>query len=284
MWAAAAAYDPRRYPELEARMDELRAAAADGGRNGRELSLLLAAVDAGRGDRVGEIVERVDRALDGGRLLADVGAGAWSLPQATIALLFVDEVERSTALSEAMLRDARARGSVRGYVVASGCAMFNRTRAGDLNDAEVDLRTLLAIVHEHGLLFGIPSGIRWGIEALLERPDLADVAAFAETVELPPGLGETVSGAWVLESQGRLRLVAGDRAGAATAIRAAGAVYRGLKLSNPAFHGWRSTLALAIDDRDEALALTREELDDARRIGLPRGIGVALRTLGAARR
>ena len=42
------------------------------------------------------------------------------LPQATLALLFVDEVERSTALSEAMLRDARARGSVRGYVVASG--------------------------------------------------------------------------------------------------------------------------------------------------------------------
>jgi DNA-binding CsgD family transcriptional regulator len=50
----------------------------------------------------------------------------------------------------------------------------------------------------------------------------------------------------------------------------------------PTYTSWRSAVALGLpaSRRDEALALAREELDRARRSGLPRPEGVSLRTLG----
>ena len=197
--------------------------AADGAATDRGALTAAGRVDAGRGERVSEIAERVERALDHGRLLAYGGPGSWSFPQATIALLFVDEVERSTALSEAMLHDARERGSVRGYVVGLGLRMYRpHTRAGNLNDAEVDLRHLRS---RSSTSTASCSASRPACGGGSRRSSNARTSPTSppspRPIELPPGLGETVSGAWVLESQGRLRSVAGDRAGAAKAIRAA---------------------------------------------------------------
>jgi DNA-binding CsgD family transcriptional regulator len=56
-------------------------------------------------------------------------------------------------------------------------------------------------------------------------------------------------------------------------------------MRNPAQLAWRSHLALALlalDRRDEALELAREEVELARAWGAPRVIGVALRTQGRA--
>ena len=56
-------------------------------------------------------------------------------------------------------------------------------------------------------------------------------------------------------------------------------------MRNPAMLAWRSHLALpllALDRREEALELAREEVDLARAWGAPRAIGVALRTRGLA--
>jgi DNA-binding CsgD family transcriptional regulator len=57
------------------------------------------------------------------------------------------------------------------------------------------------------------------------------------------------------------------------------------ELRNPAVLAWRSHLALtllALDRRDEALELAREEVELAREWGAPRPIGVALRVQGLA--
>jgi DNA-binding CsgD family transcriptional regulator len=57
------------------------------------------------------------------------------------------------------------------------------------------------------------------------------------------------------------------------------------EMRNPAVVAWRSHLALALlalDRREEALELAREEVELARAWGSPRPIGVALRTLGLA--
>jgi DNA-binding CsgD family transcriptional regulator len=57
------------------------------------------------------------------------------------------------------------------------------------------------------------------------------------------------------------------------------------EMRNPAVVAWRSHRALALlalDRRDEALELAREEVELARPWGSPRPIGVALRTLGLA--
>jgi DNA-binding CsgD family transcriptional regulator len=57
----------------------------------------------------------------------------------------------------------------------------------------------------------------------------------------------------------------------------------GVEVSGPAPAHWRASAALALErrgDREEALALAREELEEARLFGTPRALGVALRSAG----
>jgi DNA-binding CsgD family transcriptional regulator len=279
MWATAAVYDPRLVGALEPRLEELRASADRGGAAGRPLMLLLAALDANRGERLGEIVARVERGLDDGRFLADEHGHAWALPQALMALMYVDELDRAAALADAMVRDARAQASVRGYIAAGGMRMHIRAQAGDLAGTAGDLPNLLALAQETSMLLGIPSALRYAFDAILERPELADLEALAEQVELPPGFAGTVSGAYMLEVRGRLKLARGDADAAAALLRRAGETYAALSFRNPVFYAWRSWLALAVGGA-EGRALVADELADARRTGLPRAIGVALRTIG----
>ena len=114
---------------------------------------------------------------------------------------------------------------------------------------------------------------------MLERPEAADLVAFAQTYELPPSLASTVSGAWVLEVRGHLHLHAGEAAAGIDALRRAGRIFTALGCENVGSFTWRSALALAVE-AEEGLALAREQLASAERCGLPRGIGVAQRTLG----
>ena len=278
--AAAATYDPRLVEAFEPQLDELHRQALAGGAAGRPLALLLAASRAHRGERIDEVVGLVEHGLDGGRLLAEEHGDAWPFPEAMMALVGIDELDRAERLDDELLADARARGSMRGFVVAIAVRVQVRAFRGDLNGTEADVRTGIALAQEHGMLFGLASMLRWGMDAMLERPDLADVAAFAESLELPPGLASTVSGGWMHEVRGNVRLQAGDRAAAVDALRRAGEIFEALRFRNTGAYAWRSALALATGDPGEARALARAELEDARRVGLARGIGVATRTLG----
>jgi DNA-binding CsgD family transcriptional regulator len=80
------------------------------------------------------------------------------------------------------------------------------------------------------------------------------------------------------EARARLRLVRGDRAGAVADLRLAAEVYVPLRIS-PIRSSWRSLLALALapDDREEAMTWAAEEVDLAEQAGLPRPLGIALR-------
>src|SRR5262249_23414575 len=120
-----------------------------------------------------------------------------------------------------------------------------------------------------------------GADALIERPELADVAALATGIELDPDLARTASGAILREVRGRLALAAGDFAAARAELQAAAGTYESLHLLNPST-GWRSALALTLAAHDprEARGLATRELDPARRAGLRGPAGVALRTRG----
>jgi DNA-binding CsgD family transcriptional regulator len=120
------------------------------------------------------------------------------------------------------------------------------------------------------------------VEAILERPQLDDVAGLVETLELPPELAGTVSDAWLREARARLALSRGPSETAIEDLRIAGRVHSLLHTGNPNTCGWRSHLALALapTDPDEASRLAAEELELARAVGLPRAEGVALRTAG----
>ena len=75
------------------------------------------------------------------------------------------------------------------------------------------MRAALAVIEEHELLFAMPITLWYAKEALLERPSLADVAGRARESSSRRGMDGTMSGAWLRELRGQLRLQARDVTG-----------------------------------------------------------------------
>lgn len=282
--AGSAVYDRRIVGEFDRRLPELRELVARAGDPARSLALLLAAAAAFRGEPAREVVGYVDRGWDGGRALSG-GFDEWTLGQGIAALVIIDNLERARELTDEVLADARVRGSLFGYLVGTMYRGWIEARAGHVNAAEAEFRAALEPMREHGLSFGLPSVLGLAVEVLVERPQAGDMAAVIETVKLG-SLVETFSGALLLEVRGRLRHLSGQTASGIDDLRTAGEICRALGFCNPNGTGWRSALALMLggDERAEAQRLAEEELADAVATGQPRGIGVALRTLGQLER
>jgi DNA-binding CsgD family transcriptional regulator len=276
-----AAYDPRLVTRFDRRQGVLRTAIADGVATARAPALLLAAVAAARGEDLVEVLPLVDRALGGASLFAEESAVAL-MPQAFAALVIIEELDRAAGLAEELLNGARSRGSAYAFLAATAHRAWIQTRRGDLLGAEADLRATVELAQEHGFVLALASTVWYGADALLERPSLTDVAQLARAIELPPDLAATFTGAFVLETRGRLRCAQGDAAGGVGDLRAAWHIAEALRFFNPNVSNLRSelALALAIDQPDEACRLANALLDDARRVGFPRAVGVSLRTLG----
>lgn len=144
------------------------------------------------------------------------------------------------------------------------------------------MRACIERADELGLRWPIACAIWYCVDALLERPDLADIAELAESFELGPMAG-TQTAAQLLDTRGRLRLLAGDLDGAVADLREAGAINDAIGFDNSfALASWRSTLGLAlrVAAPEEARSLVDAELGDARASGNPRRIGIALRAHG----
>ena len=159
---ASAAYDPRLLDELVPQLDELAEAALAGGPTGRPLAVLLAAVHANRGLRLDAVRPLLEHGLDGGALLTDLHAEAWCFPQAMVGLVGIDDLDAAEQLAADMLTDARRRGSIRGFAIASGMHLYAHGARGDLIEVEGHLRTVLEIVEDNGIVFAVPTAMRWG--------------------------------------------------------------------------------------------------------------------------
>jgi DNA-binding CsgD family transcriptional regulator len=277
-WVGLAAYDPDLVSEFDRRLGELRAAARGRDAASRMLAGLLAGVLAWRGERV---LALLDHALDQGRLIARVDSDPLMAAQALFAPVMLDELERAEALADELLVLSRSRGSVIGLVIATSVRAAARARRGELVGAETDVRTVIETAVEHGMAFAVPSVLYWGADALIERPELADAAALVGALALAPDFARTASGALLQEVRGRLALAQADFGTARAELQAAAGTYEALHLLSPGTC-WRSALALAVaaEDPGEARRLAASELAEARRAGLPRPAGIALRTRG----
>jgi len=280
------AHQPALLSEFDERLPSLRAAAERAEGPARELSLMLSFVVAARGGDPDEVAGLVERGLDGGRLLADEGAECWALWEALRALVIVEHLDGAVSLTTAIADSAQRTGSLQGFVAGLAHRAWVDVRRGELTHAAVDLRAALESAREHDLQMPAPIILWFASDAILERPDLSDLAAAAHSLELPPGLATSLTGAGLLELRGRLRMQAGDAAGAIDDLRSAGGTAESIRYRNPNFLVWRSTLvpALVASDGAAARELAAAQLSDARRIGLPRGIGIALRTLAVLER
>jgi DNA-binding CsgD family transcriptional regulator len=282
MRAITAAYDPGLVDRFDSEHARLQSLADRGGTPGRSLSLLLAANAAWRNRDGAEALALVRRGLDGGRLLEEEGAEGWAFGQAMTALIALDELDEAEELADAMLVDASRRGSVMGMCAASSFSGYVHARRGRLRHAEAQLRVGFSLAIEHQVTFGLPSLLSYAIDAIPERPGLADLAEAVEQIALPPAFEATASGALLLDARGRLRIQRGEIQAAIVDLERCAAIFTATHLTNPALSCWRSTLALAVRkaDPDRALQLVDEELRLARELGKPRPIGVALRAAG----
>ncbi|HET6771323.1 MAG TPA: AAA family ATPase [Actinomycetota bacterium] len=280
-WAGSGLYDLTHAPEIEPSLPHLRERVHGGGAAVRNLAVTLAGVGAQRGMDREEVLALVEQGLDGGRLLRE-GPELLFIGQILVALVGFDELERADDVTREMADLARRRGSVADFVVASYGRLWIDAQRGDLKTAEGHLRSMVEACLEHGLTFVLPSAFHTAVDLLLERSELADIAAMVESIELQPALARTVSGAFIPAVRGRLRVLRGDPETGVTDLRAAGEIFTALRFRNPIVEWWRSPLALALPagSREEARSLVQEELQDARALGLPRAEGVALRAAG----
>lgn len=118
-------------------------------------------------------------------------------------------------------------------------------------------------------------------DAILERPQLADVAEKVDALKLDPVFRTTAGGAMLLEIRGRLALARRDRERGLDDLRACAETAGALRLG-PTYSPWRAEFALALPDGEgeRAAELIAEELSLARASGLSRPLGVALRYAG----
>ncbi len=229
-----------------------------------------------------EIRSLVTAGLDGGVFLAEETSDSWFAQQAAEALIFIDDLEGAIAWAEDMLAEAATRGSVVGFVTGSVLRAIAELRAGLLAEAEADLRAADLVARQQGPVT-LPYLTAFLAETLWERGDLAAAERLIEGTPLTAGHIGGPAEASLLEVRGRVRCACG-RIGAGVAdLRACGEMADALRVVNPIALQWRSPLAIALASTapDEACRLARADLEMARRAGLPRAIGVALRSVAA---
>ncbi len=281
-FAAGRFYDVRFAAEFDLELPGLRALVEEDGPGSRALGLIVAALSACRGEiEPAQALRLVERGLADGRFLREVGSEDLMIGQGVEALIAIDELDAADRASEGVLDDAGRRGSIFGFVAGSSYRVFLDAQRGALKRAEGHLRSLVEVSLKHGIQFTLPGAFYVGLNSLLER-EVDDVTTLIESVDPDPALVGSLNGAWVLTARGRLRSLRGDHASAIEDLRAAGALFTGLRFSNPIVALWRSPLALALpaEAAEEARSLVDDELRDATAQDLPRCCGAALRAKG----
>jgi DNA-binding CsgD family transcriptional regulator len=273
-------FDPAGIDEFDSRLAENARLASLDYWPSHALAVLLAVEAITRG-RPEDALAFAERAREGGRLLRERGAGSWTAPNLLSVFVYCDELDRCLVVLEEVDAAARDSGSAVGLMTALAYRVWIHARLGDLAAAEADLTGVFALAKEAGLLMGLTTASFLLVDVLLEREAVAPIGEMLEQVELPEDFLGTISGAMLLETRGRLRLLHRDQTAGINDLRTAGRILSAMRFG-PAFSSWRSALAVALPtaDRSEALELATEELSLARATGLPRPLGISLRTLG----
>jgi DNA-binding CsgD family transcriptional regulator len=203
-----------------------------------------------------------------------VGAG--------IALMTAGRFDRALELANDVLADARRRGSIPALGVACTVRALLRVRVGALPAAEADARLALETL-DPAISYPLPTVLATLVEALLERGELDEASRLLDEHALGGELSELLPTDLLLHSAGRLRLAQGRVEEGIARLRECGRRIEEWGVRNPGLIAWRSALApaLAHDDRDEALALVRAEIELSRSFEVPRELGIGLRVAGS---
>lgn len=245
----------------------------------RTILALLSQEEHARGASPAEVVELAERALGGGRLIAQDTSEALSWYMATYSLLTCEAHDAARATIAAALEDGRRRGSAFAIAGALGTSAVLALNEGRPRDAEADARTAAAGAMPPTMA---PVNASYVALALIDQGDLdgAEAELTAAGIAGSPG-GPTVM-RWITWANARLAEARGDAAAVRTAVG---------PLRGDDEHGrpmralaWRALLARTLsrggaapEDRAEAAVLADEHLAWAHGWGRPAALGVAQR-------
>lgn len=276
------AHHPSYAAQLDRDLPEFLALARSENPEARALRLHLSLLLSVRGSEMEGVAELVAAGLDGDAFVAAEGSGSLAAANAVHTLVHLDRLDQARATAEALLADARARGSVMGFVNGIGTRALMFLRAGALADAEADARAAVALTREHGILLVEPFVVAYLACVLLERGELAEAEVLVDEVTVPDAFRSLPCWPTLLEARARVRLASGERSSARAIWLEVGGIWDRSQVSNPNVSSWRSELALLLAEDDPAAArnLVDHELALARLAGSSRAVGIALRTRG----
>ena len=210
--------------------------------------------------------------------LVDLGSHGMPMGMLVQALCCADELATAERIADAALIAARRRGSFFAASVANYHRAIPRYHRGALAETLADLHQALAPSRE-----GWNSGAVWSqvlvIHACLERGELAEAADMLGLVAARP---ESMDLTIALFAQARLALARRDPVAAlADALEAGRRLADEFGIDHPGFVPWRHTAALAaaaLGEDARARGLAGEQLELAQTLGVPRALGLALRT------
>lgn len=208
--------------------------------------------------------------------LVDPTSHGWALMFVATALNLTDHaVEASNALDRGLER-ATELGDLLTEVTLRCCRAWTWLLRGRLDLAGRDLDAVLAV---NSLGWPMVDSI-CSLPLIVLRLELGDLAGARDAAQRIPTAG--IPGRAYYD--GAIAYAEGDSATALVAFEAAGLDLEQVHgVQNPGVLPWRSGAALAaaqLGRRDRAVALATVELEQARAAGLPRALGIALRTLG----
>ncbi len=225
---------PHLAAEQSAHNAELRELAA--GPDGQLLTLALTASDTRRGISGAELPPTVVACLDPARL----GDGTslmtiWRALETWFSSGRLDVVRELQKLTAAR---ATSSGCARTQLLADALQVALNAELGRLDAAA----QLMPAVIDRALAAGMPAlaaSVLWhGVDAILERPELAGVAQIVEMMAPVRGF----AGAQLADVQARIQLARGGRDEHASSLRAAAAVYTALGIVDPhSAPAWRLT-------------------------------------------
>jgi ATP/maltotriose-dependent transcriptional regulator MalT len=179
---------------------------------------------------------------------------------------------------ESLIDEGRRLGNTYLFGVATVWRGQIRFRQGNLEEAETDFRLVSEIIRQIS-----PSHPDLSFPNTFLADVLIERGRLDEAEETLAAVAPTSSGheRWFLETRGRLRTAQGRLEAAVEDLSR----FQPLsdRFRGPCFLPWRSSLALAFHEmgqHQEAGQLAVEEVELARRQGVPRALGVSLRTLG----
>ncbi len=263
-----------------------RHAGVDGSTPGERLVLAsLACTRSRAAETARDAAAVLEGVLADGRFVADQNAGVVGLGLAydlTIGLIAANALDVADAYVEELLVRPREQSAIPVLAYLAGRQGSVALRRGAVARAESDARTALELLTSHGIRLGVPYVLAVLVTALIEggEGDLADRElrdrGFGQ--DIPPGPTSN----FLLEARGLVQIAQGRLPHGVDDLLEFGRRDELWGIACPLASRWRSHAALALStlgDRGRAQQMARDDLERARRWGVPSGIGVALRAV-----